>query len=139
LLQYEAAADKRRDAIREMLDELTEWILQLFILDGELPEIDQKDFVWEWVSASLPWIDPLKEAQANIALINANLESEIHVLKQQGREFEDVVAERKTAMAMIKEAGLQAAIANAPGSDPNEASKPDEPQPGKASKVTSGE
>lgn len=110
LLQYEQAADLRRDVIREMLDELTTWRLNLFILDDELPQIDPKDFQWEWVAASLPWIDPLKEAQANIALIGANLESEIHVLKQQGRDFADVLNERKRAQQMIKDAGLSQAM-----------------------------
>lgn len=110
LLQYEQAADLRRDVIRELLDELTDWRLKLFMIDGELPEIDPKDFQWEWVAASLPWIDPLKEAQANIALIGANLESEIHVLKQQGRDFADVLNERKRAQEMIKAAGLSQAM-----------------------------
>ena len=110
LLQYEAAADKRREALRELLDDITDWLLQLLILDGELPEIDPADYSWEWVSASLPWIDPMKEAQANIALIGANLESEISVLKSQGRDLEDIIAERKLAMEMIREAGLQATV-----------------------------
>lgn len=128
LLQYEAAADIRRDAIRQLLDELTDWILQLFILDGELPEIDPADYVWEWVSASLPWIDPLKEAEANVLLIQNNLESEIHVLKQQGRDYQDVVNERKLAQAMVQAAGLAAAVAQSKQQiDPDEE---DHPQPG---------
>ena len=110
LLQYEQAAEHRRDTIRLLLDELTDWILQLFINDGELPEIDPVDYQWEWVSAGLPWIDPMKEAQANVLLIQNNLESEIHVLKQQGRDFADVIAERKIAMQLVQDAGLMAAV-----------------------------
>lgn len=117
LLQYEQAADLRRDIIRELLDELTDWRLKLFMLDDELPAIDPKDYSWEWVAASLPWIDPLKEAQANIALIGANLESEIHVLKQQGRDFADVIAERRQAQQMLQAAGLDKAMNAKP--DPN--------------------
>lgn len=131
LLQYEASAGQRRDKIREMLDELTEWILTLFMMDGELPEIAPDDFVWEWVSASLPWIDPLKEAQANIMLINANLESEIHVLKQQGREFQTVIDERKTAKELIKAAGLEAAMTQPATPEPDGDEKPEPPTDGK--------
>lgn len=82
----------------------------MMMIDGDLPKIAPADFVWEWVSSSLPWIDPLKEAQAQILLLGANLESEIHILKQQGREFEDVIAERKRAMEMIQAAGLAQAM-----------------------------
>lgn len=114
LLQYEAAADNRRDALRQLLDELTDWILTLLMMDGELPVIAPADYQWEWVSASLPWIDPLKEAQANVMLIQNNLESEIHVAKQQGRDYADIITERKLAQSMIQEAGLQATVAAAP-------------------------
>lgn len=121
MLQYEGAADKRRDDIRQLLDELTDWLLTLMVMDGELPPevLSPENYVWEWVSASMPWIDPLKEAQANIALIDANLESEIHVLKQQGRDFQDVIDERKSAKAMIQEAGLQKAVPSAFGNKGN--------------------
>ncbi len=71
-----------------------------------VPQIAPKDFAWEWVSSSLPWIDPLKEAQAQIMLLGANLESEVHLLKQQGRDFRDVIAERKQAAEIIQQSGL---------------------------------
>lgn len=116
LLQYEQAADIRRDSIRGTLDELTDWRLRLFMLDGELPQIAPGDYCWEWVSAGLPWIDPLKEAQANILLLGANLESEIHLLKQQGRDFADVVRERTQAMRLLQDAGLQQTVARADSS-----------------------
>jgi capsid protein len=97
-----------------MLDELTDWRLQLFMIDDELPVITPQDYEWEWVSASLPWIDPLKEAQANIMLVQANLESEIHLAKQQGREFQDIVNERQRAMQMMQKAGLQQVLKTDP-------------------------
>ena len=108
LLQYEAAAKIRRVAHFEMRDEIIDWIVRLFVLDGELPAevLDAGKFNWEWVAASIPWIDPLKEMQAKLMALGANLDSEIAIAKAQGREFADIIAERQEAKRMILEAGL---------------------------------
>jgi len=108
LLQYEQAAKVRRSEHFEMRDEIIEWRVKLFVHDGELPAevLAPERWNWEWVAAALPWIDPLKEAQAKLLLLNANLESEINLAKAQGREFSDIIAERKAAARMILDAGL---------------------------------
>lgn len=110
LLQYEQSAKVRRTEHFEMRDEIIEWRVRMFVMDGELPPevLAPGRFNWEWVAAALPWIDPLKEAQAKLLLLNANLESEINLAKAQGREFSDIVAERKLAAKMILDAGLTA-------------------------------
>lgn len=91
-----------------MRDEIIDWIVRLFVLDGELPAevLDPGKFNWEWVAASIPWIDPLKEMQAKLMALGANLDSEIAIAKAQGREFADIVAERQEAKRMILDAGL---------------------------------
>jgi capsid protein len=109
LLQYEQSAKVRRSEHFAMRDEIIDWRVSLFVFDGELPPevLAPQRYHWEWIAAALPWIDPLKEAQAKLMLLAANLESEINLAKAQGREFSDIVAERQIAAKLILDAGLQ--------------------------------
>lgn len=107
LLQYQQAADLRRNSIRQQLDEITRWRWKLFIEDSELPRIDEKDIRFEWVATGLPWIDPLKEVQAQLAALSAGLDSRTNILKRStGREFVDVVTELAAESELLKSHGL---------------------------------
>ena len=78
LLQYEQSASVRRAEVQRLLNNLTVWRLGIFIDDGvlELPRgTSIVDLRWEWQGVGIPWIDPLKEAKAEISLIEAGLAS----------------------------------------------------------------
>jgi len=86
-LQYEQAADVKRADIRDMLDHLTAWRLGLYIQDGELPGVRPEQLRWEWVHRGLPWLDPLKEIQAEIQAIDAGLDNPEDIAQRHGKNF----------------------------------------------------
>jgi lambda family phage portal protein len=52
------------------------------------------------------WIDPLKDATANAALINAALASRTDILAEQGQDFEETAQELAAEANRLKELGL---------------------------------
>lgn len=97
LLQYEQSAkEKRKDLLEDVLDPVTAWRLALWIIDGtlELPAgMTMADLRWEWVPSGIPWIDPLKEVNADVKAIGGAISSRTRVLKRQGLDFREVVDE----------------------------------------------
>lgn len=61
--------------MQALLDHLTAWRISLWIQDGALPGVSMSDLRWDWIPAGMPWIDPLKEINADIAAISAGLSS----------------------------------------------------------------
>jgi lambda family phage portal protein len=76
------------------------------------------------------WVDPLKDAQASQALIDARLASRRQIAAAQGRAIEDVITELAEEEAMMKAAGIDTApmkpAAPPPPPDDEEKAKADE-------------
>jgi capsid protein len=105
-IQYDLSAKSKRADNQSLLDEITLWRLGLAIADGELPEFDLSDLPWDWISVGVPWIDPLKEVNADIAAIGAGLSSRTRVLREQGLDFESVALEIAAENAYLVSLGL---------------------------------
>jgi capsid protein len=92
LLQYEQSAEQRRKDNREVLNNLTSWRLRKALEenDPDLDGVTEEDLVWEWVAASLPWIDPLKETTANAAGVDRGFTCVPDVCKEQGKDAIDI-------------------------------------------------
>jgi capsid protein len=95
-LHYERSCVFKRADLLDILNQITAWRLQLFILDGqlELPaglEIDE--LAWEWVpSMTVPWWDPAKEINGHLAAIRAGIDSPQRITKEaSGRDWYDNV------------------------------------------------
>ena len=109
LLMYEQSAKVKRGEVRELLNQLTAWRLQLFIDDGVLvlpAGMTVGDLKWEWISSGIPWIDPLKEASADIALVQSSLRSRQEISKERGRDWFSVVDELAAEEAYLKEKNI---------------------------------
>lgn len=114
LLQYEQAAKIKRQDLQELLDEITFWRVMLWIQDGELAGVAPDDIAWQWVPSGLPWIDPLKEVQAQLAALAAGLTSRQRILRETGdADFDNVVAELQYESDKLAGAGLPTGIAPA--------------------------
>jgi lambda family phage portal protein len=109
LLQYEQSAEIKRNDNRLMLDWITRLRLRKAVADGDLqlPRGSKAaDLRWEWVGDGPPWIDPLKEVNANIAAIGAGLTSPQRVCKAQSGDYEDIIDEIASAQDYAKGKGV---------------------------------
>lgn len=106
LLQYEQAAQVKRNNIRQLLDHITAWRLRLWMLSGDLPFMPLDKLGWEWVATGIPWIDPLKEVQGDLAALSGGLTSRTRILKSRGEDFETIVGELQAENALLTAAGL---------------------------------
>lgn len=120
LLQYEQSAEHRRNDNRDLLNDLTAWRLKMAIdaEDPDLAGVTVEDLQWEWVSASLPWIDPIKEVAANTAAVQQGFTSTVAVCKEQGTDAFAIAEEQANyelrVMKMRLEKGLPAFPTSAP-------------------------
>lgn len=110
LLQYEQSAQAKRHDVKQLLNQLTAWRLSLFIQDGylELPKgMLLGDVRWEWIPSGMPWIDPLKEINADIAAIGAGLSSRQEICKSRGKDFFEVADQLAAEQSYLQERGLR--------------------------------
>lgn len=114
LLQYEQSADTKRADVQHLLDHLTAWRLGMFVQDGRLSlpaGVTVADLNWEWVARGLPWIDPLKEAQADAAAIDAGLSSRQRRCKERGEDWFEIADELAQEQEYLKAKGIELAPA----------------------------
>ncbi|HET6441861.1 MAG TPA: hypothetical protein VFH53_05740, partial [Phycisphaerae bacterium] len=109
LLQYEFSAENKRQDNRDLLDRLTAWRIALWLADGalELPaDLTPADIAWEWIAKGVPWIDPLKEVNADIAAVGAGLTSRTRICKARGEDFGDIAQELADENKLLTDLGL---------------------------------
>jgi len=109
LLGYEQSANIKREDNRQLLSAITAWRIRLWILDGQLvlpAGLPMEGLRWEWIAKGTPWLDPLKEVQADIAAVGAGLTSRTRRCKQRGEDFFEIVDELAAENAYLTERGL---------------------------------
>lgn len=109
LLQYIQSAKDKQDENRCLLDWIAGWRIWLWWVEGELGDISFEDFQQiqcVWVPAGIPWIDPLKEIQANIQAIDYGLTSPQRVCREAGLDWHEIQEERKEAADFQEELGV---------------------------------
>lgn len=60
----------------------------------------------EWITPGWSWIDPLKEASANISSMNAGFNTLKDICGAQGKDWKEVLAQRKKEQEYAKELGV---------------------------------
>lgn len=110
LLQYEESARDKREDVRAMLDWITAWRIRLWMQDGELQGVDPLQLRWEWIPTGLPWIDPLKEMNADVQGIEAGLTSRTRALRQRGEDFFEVADELAAEKKYLEDLGLESRV-----------------------------
>lgn len=107
LLQYEQSASNSREDVRDRYDDRLEWRLRVAELQDEVPAgLKVSDLAWEHVAAGLPWIDPLKEVQADVAGLNAGIRSRTRICRERGEDFFTIADELKREADYLAELGL---------------------------------
>ena len=105
LLLYQESAKSKRDDNVELLDNILNWRLQLWIDDGDLPGVVE-DYAWEWVPAGTPWIDPLSEVKADTQAIATGLTSRTRVCREVGTDFTEIAREIAAENELLEDLGL---------------------------------
>lgn len=87
-LHYERSCIFKRKDLLDVLNAITKWRLMLFVLDGELKlprglSLDEEP--WEWVPLGMPWWDPSKEINGDLAAIRAGLDNPQRITKDRGK------------------------------------------------------
>ena len=59
-----------------------------------------------FIAQAMPWIDPLKEAMASEALVQARLASQQEMIRRRGAKPSDVIEQTKAWETATKEAGI---------------------------------
>lgn len=88
-VQYEQSADLKRVDVKTMLDYLTAWHFMLAVQDGKLPGASLDKLRWTWIPRGLPWIDLLKEIQAESLAIGAGLDNPEDICQRHGKNVYD--------------------------------------------------
>lgn len=91
-----------------------EWVLEEAWLREDLPAVDllgdQRDD-WmkaSWIAPGWGWVDPVKEVESSTMAIDANLSTLADECAAQGRDWEDVLAQKKREQDKRAELGLLA-------------------------------
>ena len=111
-IQYDQSAEEKRQDVRALLDWITNWKLLLWSLDGELPGADLTKVSLNWIPRGVPWIDPLKEVQADQAAVDGVFTSRQRVCKEHGYDFFEIVDEQAEEMAYAKSKGVNLGVLN---------------------------
>lgn len=109
LLQYNQSAEYKRANLKRILDDIAYWKLVTWVASGliDLPKGETVNTInWEFVGAGIPWIDPLKEINADIQAINAGLTSRQRLCKERGDDFWDIANELAKEQEMMKSLGI---------------------------------
>lgn len=115
MLQYQLSAEQKRNDLRQVLNRLTIWRLQLFIMDGVLTLPDGMtldDVVFEWIGTGTDWIDPLREVQADTIAVKSAFKSRQMICKEDGKDFYSIVDQIAAENRYLAEKGLSTDIEN---------------------------
>lgn len=121
LLMYEQSAAAKRERVVALRENLISWRLGLAIEDGDIDlrgkDLNEASLVH--LATGLPWIDPLKEVNAEIAAVNAGLKSRADVCLAHGRDWYEVADQLAAEKAYMDKLGLDRGVA-APAAVPDD-------------------
>lgn len=86
-LIYDRASESKREENRELLNLLTAWRLMWAIFDGELvlPRgMAFEDLAWSWNHRGIPWFDPNKELNGDLAAISGGFDNPQRITQKRG-------------------------------------------------------
>ena len=127
LSERDAWLTLQRVMVEEVLDPVYEWWLPIQLLLGNVSIAGQpldptpQDAYFEqlWLGRRWPWVDPVKDANSNIALVNARAKSLFEVIRELGKDPEAVLDEIALVQEELKKRKIEmpavlAAVAQQP-------------------------
>lgn len=103
--RYEHSARIKRGDNLHLANSIMRWRLDLAIEDGELSG-SADEYGWDFLPSGVPWVDPLKEVQADTQAVAAAFTSRTRVCREQGTDFRTIAQEIADENEFLKELGL---------------------------------
>jgi lambda family phage portal protein len=101
--------------VRRVLDPIYREWLKYALLNQQIASITDFELTrWQnvrWQCPGFDWIDPLKDVQGDLLEVAAGVGTLTQMAAERGRDFEEIVAERKRELDILKAAGVDSVIA----------------------------
>lgn len=84
-INYLQSCKSKRDDVKDLLNRITAWRLNLFVANGDLvlpAGVSLSDLKWEWIHAGQPWIDPSAEIDGYIKAIDTGLRTRTEIRRE---------------------------------------------------------
>lgn len=107
LLQYDLSASIKRQGNQDLLNDLTEWRIRLWILEGVLPADTLERLTWLWVPRGMPWLQPVQEVTADIMAIDSVLDNPEDICQRRGTNVWQNIDKIARVKAYAEEKGVQ--------------------------------
>jgi lambda family phage portal protein len=104
---FRAVGIERSVIENELLNDIfEEWLDEALLIDGylKIPALENLSHTWQW--DGFEHVDPLKEAEAGIRLVNAGLLTHADYHSSQGRDWEEVFEQRARENQRAESLGL---------------------------------
>ena len=128
LIQYQQSCRSKRDDLKELLDRLTVWRLQLWIANGTLTlpaGMTLSDIYWDWIPAGVPWWNPEQEINGDILAIDAGLRTRTEIRRERyGDDWKDVIRKLRAEEEFMAEQGVVLKSASAPADPVDQGDEP---------------
>lgn len=146
-LQYEQAAETKREDVRAMLDYLLAFWLTIAIQDGDfagvlfnghaitLDDLPALLDLCGWIHRGMPWLDPQKEITSELMAIDAGLDNPEDVAIRHNRNFYENIDKTARCRAYAASKGVEL---KSPQSGGSAATPPSDAPDDAADKATSG-
>jgi len=117
LTRYQLSVSQKRDDLVSVLDNIARWKAAFWVRTGalRLPRgMTFEDLRWDWVPASLAWIDPLAERQGAVLGCATAMDSPIAITRGAGGDIFDNIDDMKEVNDYAQERGVTLAYSLAP-------------------------
>lgn len=144
VLRYEASAEVKRDRNRELLDWWTDWQIEIASQDGyftaeELATLAEATEAYCWLHRGTPWLDPLKEVQAELRACDAAFDNPEDVAQRHGRNVYENIDKIAKVNEYAVSKGVRLNTMIPLPSEPQQTDPDADPMPGDHKKPASGQ
>lgn len=131
LIRYQLSVDQKREDLVAVLNNIARWKFAYWVRSGALTlprGMTFADIRWDWVPASLAWIDPLAERQGAVLGCATAMDSPIAITRAAGGDIFDNIDDMAEVSKYAQDKGVTLAYSLAP----NLAAGAVTPQPSRA-------
>lgn len=113
--QYLDSARKKQNKNRRVLDEITSWKMDQWLVQGKLTLDEYRQVKWVWQPSGVPLVDPKNEISAMVEELSNGLNSRTSISRELGRDIRQTFKELAEEEKEIDELGLKGITIGLPG------------------------